>query len=116
MSSTGDQQHYLDQLGTMIEEVSRRDPAFLAAWGELSQQSKKPGAISLKTKELMCVALSIAARCGYCIATHVHKAIDNGATRDEIMETGFVAVSMGGGPSLAYLAQVIEACDEFGAP
>ena len=31
------------------------------------------------------------------------------------MEAGFVAVSMGGGPSLAYLTQVIQACDEFGA-
>ena len=115
MSSTGDQQHYLDQLETMKEQVERKDPAFLAAWGELSQQAKKPGAINVKTKELICVALAIAARCGYCIATHVHKAIDNGATRDEILEAGFVAVSMGGGPSLAYLTQVIEACDEFGA-
>ena len=115
MSSTGDPQHYLDQLETMKEEVTRQDPTFLAAWGELSQQAKKPGTLDVKAKELICVALSIAARCDYCIATHVHKAIDNGATRDEIMEAGFVAVSMGGGPSLAYLTQVIQACDAFGA-
>jgi len=115
MASTGDQKHYLDQLATMTEEVARKDPKFLAAWGELSQQAKKPGAINVKTKELICVALSIAAHCGYCIATHVNNAIRNGATRDEILEAGFVAALMGGGPSLAYLAQVIEACDEFGA-
>ena len=115
MSATEGFKHLLDQMETMKAEVEKQDPEFLASWGQLSQVSKKPGALSLKDKELICVALSIAARCSYCIASHVKKSIENGATRNEILEVGFVAVSMGGGPSLAYLTEVIEACDELGA-
>ena len=115
MTSSGDMKHHLDQIDTMKGEVERLDPEFLASWASLSQQSKKDGTIDIKTKELICVALSIAARCSYCIASHVNKAIQLGASRDEIMEASFVAVSMGGGPSFAYLTQIVEACDEFGA-
>lgn len=115
MSSTADFKGLLDQLETMKGEVASQDPEFLAAWTQLSQQAKKEGALSTKTKELICVALGLAARCNYCIASHVKKSVELGATRSEIIEAGFVAVSMGGGPSLAYLTQVIEACDEFGA-
>jgi AhpD family alkylhydroperoxidase len=115
MAGTVDHQQLLDQLATMREEVERKDPKFLEAWTKLSTQSKMPGALNIKQKELICVALSIAARCTYCIASHVKKAIDHGATRDEILEVSFVAVSMGGGPSLAYVTEVIQACDQFGA-
>jgi AhpD family alkylhydroperoxidase len=104
-----------EQLDTMKAEVDKHNPEFLAAWSQLSQVSKKPGTLSVKDKELVCVALSIAARCSYCIASHVSKAIANGATRDEILEVSYVAVSMGGGPSFAYMTEIVQACDEFGA-
>jgi AhpD family alkylhydroperoxidase len=112
---SGDMKQYLDQIETMKGEVGKLDPAFLAAWSELSAQGGKDGALSSKSKELICVAIGVAMRCNFCIASHVKKALQQGATRAEIMEAGFVAVKMGGGPALAYLSQVIEACDEFGA-
>jgi AhpD family alkylhydroperoxidase len=113
--STGDMKQYLDQIETMKEEVGKLDPAFLAAWTELSTQGGKEGALSAKAKELICIAIGVAIRCNYCIASHVKKALQLGATRHEIMEAGFVAVKMGGGPVIAYLSQLIEACDELGA-
>ena len=115
MTYAGEPRQYLDHIETMKEEVGRRDPDFLNAWQQLSRQAMKQGALSPKQKELIAIGIAIGARCGYCIASHVRKCIDLGATRGEILEAGFVAVSMGGGPSLAYLTQVIEACDEFGA-
>lgn len=115
MSATASFKQLLDQMDTMKAEVEKQDPEFLASWNQLSRVSKKPGVLGLKDKELVCVALSVAARCSYCIASHVSKAIANGATRDEIMEVAFVAVSMGGGPSFAYMTEIIQACDEFGA-
>ncbi|TFH35622.1 MAG: carboxymuconolactone decarboxylase family protein [Dehalococcoidia bacterium] len=108
-------QGYIDQLETMREEVGKIDPEFLAAWSALSAQGGKEGMLSVKTKELICIAIGVASRCNYCIAAHVKKALLQGATRREILEAGFVAVKMGGGPSLGYLSQVIAACDEFGA-
>jgi len=113
--STGDMKHYLDQIETMKEEVGRTDPDFLAAWMELSAQGGKDGALSAKTKELICISIGVVIRCNFCIASHVKKALQFGATRREILEACFVAVKMGGGPALAYVSQAVEACDEFGA-
>ena len=115
MTYAGDPRQYLDHIDTMKEEVGRQAPEFLSAWTALSQQAMKRGALGTKQKELIALALAVGARCGYCIASHVKKCIEQGASRAEILEAGFVAVSMGGGPALAYLTQVIEACDEFGA-
>jgi alkylhydroperoxidase/carboxymuconolactone decarboxylase family protein YurZ len=46
-------------------------------------------------------------------AYHVHDALEAGATRQEIAETVGVAVMMGGGPSVVYGCQALEALDEF---
>jgi len=105
----------VEKLEVMKQRVAQTDQAFFDAYGQFSQQAKKEGVLSIKAKELICVAIGISLRCSYCIAVHVKKAIDAGATRQEIMETAFVAVNMGGGPSLAYTTEVIDACDEFGA-
>jgi len=112
---TTDMSYYLEQVDKMKDQVAKTDQAFFDAYTEFSQQAKKPGALSAKAKELICVALGIAAHCTFCIAGHVKNAIEAGASRGEIMEAGFLATLMGGGPSLAYLTYVIEACDQFGA-
>ncbi len=114
-NGTGDMKQHLEQIDRMKEVIAEMDPAFLDAYSEFSQQAGKPGALTVKEKELICVALGIAAHCTFCIASHVNKAIEAGASRAEIMETALVAVKMGGGPSLAYLTHVIDACDELGA-
>lgn len=70
-------------------------------------------ALDMRTKELINVALSIAAQCQWFIAVHVRHALDAGAKRDEIMSAGFMAVLMHGGPALMYLIPLTEALDEF---
>ena len=114
-NAAGDMNYLVEKIEVMKERVAQTDQAFFDAYGQFSQQAKKDGALSNKMKELICVATGLILRCSYCIAFHVKKAIEAGATRQEIMETGFVAVNMGGGPSLAYMTEVIDACDEFGA-
>jgi AhpD family alkylhydroperoxidase len=81
----------------------------------LIKEAEKPGALTTKEKELISIALGIAAHCAYCIALHVKNAIEAGATRQEIMEASFVAGLMGGGPSIAYIRLVLDACEQFGA-
>ena len=110
-----DMKYYLEQAGKTMEQVGEADPAFYEAYMNFSQQAGKAGALSTKVKELVCLAIGIAMHCTFCIAAHAKKAIDAGASREEIMEIGFVAVKMGGGPSLAYLRYVIDACDQLGA-
>jgi AhpD family alkylhydroperoxidase len=66
-----------------------------------------------KDKELINVALSVAAQCEWCIAFHVQNALKLGASRNELVEAGFQAVVMHGGPAFMYMTRLLEAIDEF---
>ena len=46
----------------------------------------KEGKLDTKTKKLIAVGTTITARCKYCIAIHVEKALKAGATKEEILE------------------------------
>ena len=76
----------------------------------------KDGVLSLKQKELIALGIAICATCDYCIALHVKKCFEAGATKEEIAEVCGVAIPMGGGPALTYSAFVAKAIEEFGEP
>ena len=73
----------------------------------------KPGTLDLKTKELIALGMGLTARCKYCIGIHVEKALQAGATPAELWEVATVAVMMGGGPALTYVAELHKAIEEF---
>lgn len=92
----------------------RKDvPDTLKAFGEMGSAATKPGALDEKTKELIALALGVAAHCDPCIAYHAKALVRLGATRQEVAETLAVNVYMGGGPSAMYAANAIEAYEEF---
>ena len=88
-------------------------PEVMKSVGELGRAAMAGGALSKKTKELMALALGVAARCDPCIGYHVQTLVKLGASRQELDETLGVAVYMGGGPSLMYAASAIAAFEEF---
>jgi AhpD family alkylhydroperoxidase len=67
----------------------------------------------MRIKELINVGLAVGAQCEWCIAFHVKQAIKAGASRDEMIEAGFMAVVMHGGPAYMYMTPLLEAVDEF---
>ena len=88
-------------------------PAVMKAFGELHKTGAATGALDHKTKELMCLAISIVVRCDDCIAYHIHDALEAGARREELADAIGVAILMGGGPSMIYATHAIEAVDQF---
>ncbi len=79
----------------------------------LHRAAMAPGALDLKQKELIALAIGIADRCVDCIGFHLLGAVKAGATREEIAETISVAVMMGGGPAYMYGVKALEAFDQF---
>lgn len=110
-----DMKRYYDGFVDMFKKIQQIDPNYAKAFMGLVKESEKEGALSTKVKELISVALGVAARCQYCIAIHVKNAIEAGATKQEILEAAFVAGLMGGGPALTYIKYVFDACEQFGA-
>jgi AhpD family alkylhydroperoxidase len=69
------------------------------------------GALSAKTKELMGLSASMVLRCNDCIFYHIDRSIQEGATKEELMETFNVSLIVGGSiviPHLRYAFDVME--------
>lgn len=58
------------------------------------------GAVSVKNKELIAVAVAHTTQCPYCIEIHVKNARKEGATDEEIAETIFVAAALRAGAAV----------------
>jgi len=96
-----------------IASLRSSTPDVMKSFGELGRAATANGVLDKKTKELIALAVSVAARCDPCIAFHTQSLVKLGATRQEIDETLGVTTYMGGGPSLMYAASAIAAFEEF---
>lgn len=90
-------------------------PDTLRGFTALAKGATQDGALDKKAKELIAIALSVAARCDPCIGFHVQTYVQLGGTRAELADALGMAVYMGGGPSLMYAAKTSAAFDEFSA-
>jgi AhpD family alkylhydroperoxidase len=96
-----------------LSTLRKSTPEVMKSFGELGHAATAPGVLDAKTKELIALALSVAARCDPCIGFHTKALVKLGATRQELDETLGVTTYMGGGPSLMYAANAVTAFDEF---
>lgn len=108
-----DYQKRLTELQENMKNLGREIPDTMNAFQQLHKSGVAEGALSTKFKELISLGIAITVRCDGCIAFHVHGAIDAGANHDEIVETIGVAVLMGGGPSVVYGCEALDALEQF---
>lgn len=88
-------------------------PETMKAFGGMAQAATRAGALDKKTKELIALAIGVAAHCDGCIGFHIQALVKLGATRAEIAEALGMAVYMGGGPSAMYAAEAIGAYEDL---
>jgi len=100
-------------VSTRLSSLRASTPELMKGFAELGRAATAEGVLDKKTKELIALALSVAARCDPCIGFHAQTLVKLGATRQEVDETLGVAVYMGGGPSMMYAASAVAAFDEF---
>ena len=91
-------------LSQSLKILRQEIPDTMQAFSSLAQAATKDGALDKKTKELIALALGVAARCDGCIGFHGEALVRLGATRAEVLEVLSMAIYMGGGPSLMYAA------------
>jgi AhpD family alkylhydroperoxidase len=88
-------------------------PDVMKGFNDMARAATRDGALDKKTKELIALALGVAAHCDACIGFHVQSLVRLGATKAEVEEALGMAVYMGGGPSLMFSANAIAAFEEF---
>jgi len=110
---------YRQLIGGVSEQLAvlRGDaPEVMAGFGKLARAATAEGALSEKTKELIALALGVASHCDACIGFHMKALVKLGVSKREVEEALAVAVYMGGGPSLMYSANALQAFAEFSSP
>lgn len=102
-----------DEIKTLMRTLRGDTPNVMKAFSGLAQAALAPQALDCKTKELIALGISVAIRCDDCIGFHVKAALDQGATREEIVETLGMAVYMGAGPAVMYATHALDAFEQF---
>jgi AhpD family alkylhydroperoxidase len=103
----------VEEIERNLDKISAFSPSLVKAWNRFNDVTEGSGALDPKHKELTSIALSIVEKCDWCIALHVKRALELGASKQEIIEAAWVAVMMDGGPALMYAQRVVEALEEF---
>jgi AhpD family alkylhydroperoxidase len=104
-----------DEMNPLVAALRQGAPDVMKAFGSMAQSAIKGGALDVKTKELVALAISVAIRCDACITFHAKAAVKAGATDEELHETLGLAIYMGAGPSVMYAAQALEATAQWRA-
>ena len=68
----------------------------------------KGGAIPLKYKELMAVAVALTTQCPYCIEVHTKKAKEAGASEAELAEVTMVSAALRAGAAVVHGTHCLE--------
>ncbi len=81
------------------ERLEKEAPDLFNGFNELMRCYYNERALDLKQKELMAVTAAVATKCIPCLANHANNAINEGASRQEVLEAAAIGVEFGGGPS-----------------
>ena len=106
-------EHYHD-VGDLrlLKEMKKLAPADFEAWLGLDNIVRRDGAIPKKYRELIAVAVAATTQCPYCIEVHAKAAKAAGATREEIVETSFVAAALRAGGAATHGAMALKFFDQ----
>ena len=92
----------------LAEQRSRLAPGPADAFRAFSQSVFADGALPVKAKQLIAVAVAHVTQCPYCIRAHTRAAERQGATPEEIMEAIWVAAEMRAGAAYAHSALALD--------
>jgi len=101
------------ELSAQLRNLRGGAPEVMKAFAAMAQAAAVTKALDAKTKELIALGISVAVRCDDCIAFHVKAAVEQGASKEEVLETLGMAIYMGAGPSVMYASHALDAFTQF---
>jgi AhpD family alkylhydroperoxidase len=93
---------------TKFEELAALAPDAFKGFVAFDRAAFEGGAVPLKYKELMAVAVALTTQCPYCIEIHSKKAKAAGCSEAEIAEAAMVAAALRAGGSITHATHCLE--------
>jgi len=91
-----------------LKTLGELSPEAFKAFVAFDEAAMKSGAIPVKYKELMAVAVALTTQCPYCIDIHAKRAKKAGATEQELAETTLVAAALRAGGAITHGTHALE--------
>ena len=105
------------QVAADLREPARRlreqIPGVLDGYRAMHHAAFAEGALPVKVKELIALAIAATRECDGCVASHGRGAARAGATEAEVAEAMGVVISMNGGPGTVWGPRALAAFVEY---
>ena len=88
--------------------VAEGQPELAQKFFDYYQSVFANGALSIREKALIALAVAHAVQCPYCIDAYTQESLKNGADLEQMTEAIHVAVAIRGGASLVHGVQMLE--------
>ena len=90
-----------------LKQMNELAPELMKAFWAFDKAALAEGAIPVKYKELIAVAVALTTQCPYCIDIHSANARKAGATEAEITETAMVAAALRAGAAVTHATHAV---------
>ena len=91
-----------------FEKIGQLAPETFKAFVAFDKAALSDGAIPVKYKELMAIAVALTTQCPYCIELHTRRARLAGVTEQELAETTLVAAALRAGAAMTHGTHTLE--------
>jgi AhpD family alkylhydroperoxidase len=108
------QVEYNEERGKLLDKFIQTLPDLMVPMGAVLDVVYKDGALSNKVKRLMSLAVALKGGTTNCILAQTMLALEEGASKEEILETLSVVVAMGGTAGVAESMRVIKLLEDLG--
>lgn len=102
--------HYHNQGDlALLKHMQKLAPVDFEAWLNLDKiVGRTDGMVPQKYRELIAVSVALTTQCPYCIEVHAKAAKAAGASREELVETAFVAAALRAGGAATHGAMALK--------
>ena len=90
-----------------INQLNALAPEVMKAFWTFDKMAVAAGAIPVKYKELIAIAVALTTQCPYCIEIHSGNARKAGATEAEIAEAAVVAAALRAGAAVTHATHAL---------
>jgi alkylhydroperoxidase/carboxymuconolactone decarboxylase family protein len=95
-------------------EIARGAPGLAEKFFDYYGAVFAEGALTVREKSLIALAVAHAVQCPYCIDAYSKDALEKGSNLDEMTEAVHVAAAIRGGASLVHGVQMLNHVDDLG--
>jgi alkylhydroperoxidase/carboxymuconolactone decarboxylase family protein YurZ len=100
---------------TEMDWAAQLDPAYAAARAEVRRLSVGDiGALSIKVKEFVIIGILASRSLEYGVVAHMRRAVEHGATREELFDVIKAAAVPGGGVTYSVAVRALKQLEDEG--